>query len=273
MLVSLLNPWGLAGAFALVCGPMWFVHGFANFRRKRLIENTPTAKIRSMAMGLVEVNGTVESRSAVRAPFSGRPCVFWHVEIATPDSRNGWHTVHRNDSGQPFFLQDGTAVALVYPRGAECSVSFQVEEECQGISLPSVYDEYLKQNAGGGGLWRLGTLRFRERILEETQRVFVLGTAMPRSHALSISDGDEMAATGTDGDRHAIRLQTLTEATVAVIRQGETEKTFLISQESERMVTLGLGAKALVGMIGGPLASLYGLAWLLDLLKHAPRAH
>jgi hypothetical protein len=43
----------------LLLGLYVFYRGFHHFRRKRLIENTPTSKVRSIAMGLVEIFGTV----------------------------------------------------------------------------------------------------------------------------------------------------------------------------------------------------------------------
>src|SRR4030095_12586302 len=61
---------------ALVSGPVLFARGFRTLRTQQLVRDTPTAKIRSMAMGLVEVNGTVVPRSTVIAPFSGKPCAY-----------------------------------------------------------------------------------------------------------------------------------------------------------------------------------------------------
>src|SRR5262249_7658343 len=150
-------------------------------------------------------------------------------------------------SGQPFYIQDGTGTALVYPHSADCSVHFMVEEECSGMSLPPVYAEFMK--AHNASRWRLNRLRFREWILEDTQRVFVMGTAMPTSKAVSISD-DELQATGTDGDFEARRRATLDHDISAVIRQGENEKTFIISQDSERDMVTQLGMKAFGGLIG-----------------------
>ena len=107
---------------------------FRDFRTRQLIENTPPARIRSMAMGLVEVNGEVVPRSEHQAPFSGRPCAYWQVEIATQGRRNSWTTVHRACSGSPFFIRDETGLALVYPKDAECRVMNPVEETCSGIA-------------------------------------------------------------------------------------------------------------------------------------------
>ena len=106
---------------AALAGPWLFYVGFKAWRVRRLIEATPASRIRSMAMGLVELNGSVSERSRVSAPFSGRPCAYWEIEIATRssgrDGRNAWATVHRNRSGHPFYLRDETGTALVYPQG------------------------------------------------------------------------------------------------------------------------------------------------------------
>ncbi|MEO5616220.1 MAG: GIDE domain-containing protein [Candidatus Eisenbacteria bacterium] len=257
---------GFFAAAALLGGPVWFLHGFQSFRRKRLIENTPTARIRSMAMGLVEVTGSVTGRSQLTSPFSGRPCAFWQVDVSSRASKRGWRVVHSNQSGNPFFLRDETGVALVYPQGAECRVQFQLEEECSGIGLPACYGEYLKEHAPAHStLWRIGGIRFRERILEDGQRAYLLGTAMPRSKAHMVSDAEELVATGTDG-MWTVQHRHLDESVVATIRRGTHEPTFIISQSSERELTFMLAAKAFGGMVGGPLAALLGLGYWLVVL-------
>jgi hypothetical protein len=234
---------------------------------QRLIQNTPTSRIRSMSMGFVEINGEASPRSQLMAPFSGRPCVCWQVDIATRSRRNAWQVVHHNASGNPFFLRDETGVALVYPKDAKVRLNFQVEEECLGVSLPDVYAGYLReQRPAGSALWRLGSLRFRERVLEAGQRVYVLGTAMPRPQSVTISMDDELEATGTD-DRSARRLHDLDHEAQAVIRRGENESTYIISQQSERELTTQLGLRATAELIGGPALALFGLAYWLHALS------
>ncbi len=256
--------WAVAAGLSLLSGPVMFLHGFRSLRMRQLIQNTPTARIRSMAMGLVEVNGSVVQRSALNAPFSDRPCAYWEVDIATRGKNNSWTVVHRNASGHPFFLRDDTGLALVYPKGAVCKVMNGVAEDCNGITLPECYAQYMSdQNLGLRHVWRLSQMRFRERILEEGQRVYVLGTAMPRSRALDISGGEAMQATGTD-DASGGRVRHLTEESSALIRQGENERTFIISQESERALALELGWEAMAKLAGGPALTLFGLGyWLL----------
>lgn len=255
---------------ALAAGPVLFARAFRDFRTRRLIENTPTARIRSMAMGLVEIHGEVVERSEHLAPFSGRPCAYWQVEIATRSRRNGWTVVHRAASGSPFFVRDETGLALVYPKDAECRVMQPVEETCSGISLPDCYANYMDEHQlMFRHVWRLSTLRFRERVLEEGQRVFVMGTAAPRPQVLEVSQ-EVPEATGTDGP-HERHIRTLQEEAVGSIRRGENERVFIISQQSERELTLGLSLKAWAELIGGPVLTVAGLAYWLATL--ASRGH
>jgi hypothetical protein len=254
--------WATAG---LTTGPFLYWRGFRTLRTRRLIANTPTARIRSMAMGLVEINGAVEPRSTVRAPFSGKPCAYWEVDVAI-QSRRSWRIVHRNQSGNPFYLSDDTGVALVYPHGAQGRIHFGTEETCAGLMLPPCYAEYMDAHTSVfGRLARIGQLRFRERILEAGQRVYVLGTAMPRSQARVVAESEELQATGTDGPV-ATRRNHLDRDVVAVVRRGENESTFILSQESEKGLMFSLGAKALFQLIGGPVFTVAGLGyWLMAL--------
>jgi hypothetical protein len=250
---------------ALLAGPWLFHRGFRTLRTRRLIANTPTARIRSMAMGLVEITGTVEPRSTVLAPFSAKPCAYWEVDVSSR-TRRGWTVIHRNQSGSPFFLRDETGLALVYPRGSQCKIAFASEEQCAGMMLPPCYAEYMDQRASAlGKLARLGTLRFRERLLEAGDRVYVLGTAVPRAQGRVVAEGELLLATGTD-DAVATRLRALDHEVAAVVRRGENETTFIISQESERGLMLDLGARAFLQVAGGPALTLFGLGyWLLAL--------
>jgi E3 ubiquitin ligase len=198
---------------ALCVGPALFLAGFRDLKLRRLIENTPTARIRSMAMGLVEIQGNVLERSSVCAPFSGRDCAYWEVDIAVRSNRQSWVVVHRKNSGQPFYVSDGTGVALVYPEGSQCRVPSGTTDECQGFGMPDCYEQYMaEQNLWQRHLWRLSGMRFRERTLDEGQHVFVVGSAEPRAPSLDVApdlewvdDGavpwvePDLGATGTDG--------------------------------------------------------------------------
>jgi len=248
---------------AFVAGPFLFVKSLRQFRLRRLIQNTPTARIRSMAMGLVEIQGEVVPRSEHHAPFSGRSCAYWEVDVATRGKRDSWHIVHRNSSGSPFFLRDDTGLALVYPKGAECRVRNQLEEACMGMALPDCYLRYLdEQRIACHQVWRLSTLRFRERVLEEGEAVYVLGSAEPCPQVLQVSQDEALEATGTEGYRTS-RIRELHEETAAVVRRGRNDPVFLISQASERELVFDLGLRAWANLVAGPALTLFGLVCLL----------
>ncbi len=252
----------------VVAGLLWFLQSFRDRRVQRLIQDTPTARIRSMAMGMVELSGRTMARSMVTAPFSGRPCVYWEVEISTRragKNRRGWNVVHRNRSGSPFFLQDDTGLALVYPQGADCRLPFGVEEVTLGLGVPEVYSSYMRsQNLGMAGFWSIGSMRFRERTLDESQVVYVLGRAHPRARAVSLGDEDEhvMQGTGTEGLRTQ-RLASLDAEVRGVIRKDANDPVFLISPSSERSVATEYLIRAMAGTVLGPAIALGGLAFLL----------
>ncbi len=249
---------------ALVGGPIMFHRGFKKLWLWRLMSNTPTAKIRSMAMGLVEITGRVMPRSALQAPFSAHACVYWQVDVSVR-MRRGWSVIHREQSGQPFYVVDDTGVAMVYPRGGDCRVTFGVEEQCHGLNLPPCYADYMKTaRLGLAALGRVTMLRFRERRLEEGMKVYVLGTAVPQAASYVISEGEALEATGTD-DPSPLRV--MSEEVAAVVRQGEHEKTLIISQESERELSMALGWTANAMIVLGPLLTLFGLGvWLMKLM-------
>lgn len=249
---------------ALGAGSWFFWKGMRSLRLVRLIENTPTARIRSMAMGLVEVKGHVRPRSAVTAPFSGRPCAYWQVDVSVKGRGRSWTVVHRNASGQPFFLEDETGAALVFPKGADCRIRFRIEEEVFGLQPPSPYAEYLHTHGSFmTAAARLSMMRFRERTLEEGMEAYVLGTAEPRAQARVVSGGEDSEP---DESLGADLRRRLDEEHTAVIRQGEHERTFIISQDQERDLTTVLRIKAAAMILGGPPLALAGLGyWLLVL--------
>lgn len=265
--------WPAVSLAALGLGTWSFVTGFRSLRLQRIIQTTPTARARSLAMGLVELQGRVLGRSRVTAPFTGRSCAWWEVELQTVHrSRRGfstWSTVHREQSGNPFYLEDETGRVLVYPQGAELRTGHVVQEETGGFGVPEPYAGFMeKHDLKLRHLWSLGPMRFRERTLEDGAVVYVLGRACPRPQAVAVSMDDEHAleATGTDaiGAAHVRRHDVDCSA---VIRRGPNDPAFLISAQSEKTMTLEYGLRGFAGLIGGPLFALFGLWCLTELAR------
>ncbi|HEU0069408.1 MAG TPA: GIDE domain-containing protein, partial [Nitrospiraceae bacterium] len=99
------------------------IYGWILRQRKRLIESIPTSTIRSLALGLVEIEGlTQPEEGLLSSPFSGVPCVFYSyaVEEHVGSGKHArWETVANGTSEQPFFVRDTTGRVLVVPLGAE----------------------------------------------------------------------------------------------------------------------------------------------------------
>ena len=264
--------WPLGATAAVGFGTVAFVQGFRALRVQRLIRDTPTAKVRSIAMGLVEVEGKVHARSQVVAPFTNRSCAWWEVELQTlSESNRGlqrWRTVYKEESGHPFYLEDATGLALVYPQGAEMRAGSMVHEETRGLGVPEPYAGFMaERHLGMRHVWSMGAMRFRERVVEEGSKVFVLGRAHPKPHAVDVSMDEELLqATGTE----AIRTQHVRSydgECCAVIRRGKDDAAFLISAYSEKTMSTEYGFKALGGLLGGPALTLFGVWCLIELAK------
>ncbi len=265
--------WPVASVAGLAAGAASFVGGFRAMRLQRLIQDTPTARARSVAMGLVEMQGRIRARSRVNAPFSMRACAWWEVELQTLRSSNkgakGWNTVHKEQSGNPFYLEDETGNVLVYPQGARVSAGSLIQEETRGLGVPEPYWGWMSaRELPLRHLWAVGPMRFRERSLEEGSAVYVLGRAhpRPRSVAVTVDDEDVLEATGTDAIG-AAHVRQHDARSSAVIRRGPRDPAFLISDRSERTMTFEYGLRAFAGLIGGPLLTLFSLWCLIELAK------
>lgn len=253
----------ILSAIAISAGTIFFTQALGNFRTRRLIEDTPRSQIGAMAMGLVEVQAQIAHGSEHPAPFSGVPCAYWEVTVEWPRIPGVWPVAHCNASGNPFFVRDETGVALVLPKGAEIKGLHNLEETCLAKELPEYYARYLKEHhLGSPRNWERSQIRFTERRLGEGEGVFLLGTAVPRSQALDVSQDAALPATSTNS-AHEHHIRELQSQTVATICQGECDRLFIISPQSERNVLRQYGWAKL---IGGPALAMFGLYFFLMLI-------
>jgi len=109
-----------------VVGGAWFA--FRWLHVARMLEDTPTSRIRSAAQGYVELVGRCGTLPGTTnlAPLTRRPCVWWRYRIqrrsgsaSAKGRRARWQTVSSGRSEQPFRLDDDTGECIVQPTGAE----------------------------------------------------------------------------------------------------------------------------------------------------------
>jgi hypothetical protein len=98
-----------------------FYYGFRSLRRARIIEDVPTARIRSAHQGYVELEGEAELMEGepIRAPLSGTVCCWWRYQIHRRDSDGDWILRKEKSSDELFLLRDGTGRCIIDPEGAE----------------------------------------------------------------------------------------------------------------------------------------------------------
>ena len=79
-------------------------------------------------------------------------------------------------------------------------------------------------------------------------------------------DEEALEATGTDaiGARYVRQHD---DRCTAVIRRGRRDPALLISDHSEKTMTMEYGLKAFAGLVGGPLLVMFALWFFVDSLK------
>jgi len=108
------------GLIALTSFAFWVL----NFRRTRVVSDTPTSRIASAPQGYVELYGTglPFGNQPLRAPLSGRACLWYRYVVEEKRGRE-WATVERGVSSDSFVLDDGSGIAVIDPEQAEVFTS------------------------------------------------------------------------------------------------------------------------------------------------------
>ena len=188
----------LAGAVVLtgVGFKMWR----DSFRNARLMEDTPTSRIRSAAQGFVELSGIQDTAMdrTPRAPLTGADATWWSYKIekkkAYRDSdgnrKTRWHTLERTTSSDLIRLADDTGEVVVNPAGADVTPSRR----------QVWYGHARKPDRGprGGGLARIfrgGRYRYTQELMRPGDPLFALGHFETRS---GVPDSEERARRRTE---------------------------------------------------------------------------
>jgi hypothetical protein len=224
-----------------------FLWGSMRLRRKRrLIDDLPTAKTQGVFIGLVELKGTAESTAPLTAFLSGQRCVQYHYHVDEHWSRtvtetytdsngksqtrtkqeSGWTTVAQSGEIGEFYLQDDTGTVLVRPEGAKIEPAVFFDETCDR-SHPLYYTKGPPQVIADSDHRR----RFVESGIALHAALFVVGQARERADVVA----PEIAA-----DKEA--------------------PMFLISTRSEEKVRAGLGFSIWALTVLGFIAFIAGFA-------------
>jgi hypothetical protein len=233
------------GLFYLVAGfcagIFFFVVGLKSFMRKRLIENIPTSKVRSVAMGLAEIYGEVVPSEGriLKSPFTDRECVYYKYKIEQwrqgNKGRGHWATVRHGERGEHFFIKDETGFMLVDPAGANVDIKTDTMMTSGSMGNPndSVKAFLDSVNFDYKGLIFNKSLRYTEYFISPGDKCYIMGTA---------------------GDNPFIEEATAKRGTEDVMMQ-KGDSVYYISDRPEKEILTSLRRKAILGTIGGPLLS------------------
>jgi hypothetical protein len=166
---------------AMAGGLYFFFAGFQLLARKRLLLSTPTSKIRSAALGLVEVTGAAVGPYTLSAPITGKPCFLYRTTAWQPrdDKKQEWERVADETLHLPFFIDDSTGQLLIEPLGADLDLHRDFREEYAASFFASNLDDipprvsvFLSRHGVVPGR----RLRVEERSIKPKETLFIAGT-------------------------------------------------------------------------------------------------
>ena len=121
-----------------------FVKGFRGYRKYRLVADIPDIRIRSIPMGLVQIQGEARGEETVISPVTHTPCYLckvvveqWHTES---NGGGEWKHVATDIQKVKFDLQDDSGNVLIDATNAELDLPGgairKVRSNAPGISSP-----------------------------------------------------------------------------------------------------------------------------------------
>ena len=223
----------------VISGTYSFIIGLKRLSRKKLIENTPTSKIRSLAMGLVEVFGkAVTYKEKWKAPLTNNDCLYhrWQIAEYRSSGKSGgkWVTIAEDKKEALFYLKDETGAVLVDPAGADVDILPYVTVQ-SGLRLDP--PEEIKRFLASRGISYKGLLGINRQM---------------RFIEWHIAPGDKLYVMGTAGDNPLVDdAKAVKGSEDIMIKRGEYEKFYYISDRPEKEILNSLRQRALLYMIGG----------------------
>jgi hypothetical protein len=189
----------LPAGFAL--GAWLFRAGLSGLRDAIAVSNTPTARVGSAAIGLVELEGLAKTVHPSPAAVTGRPSVWWDVVVEAwspdDDKRGGgtWQQLAARHGGtmDALEVEDPTGRVSVWLKDADLLLTEDSWQGGKDPPLPSTGAAFME---GLGFPWR-GNLRVRETRLEVDASVYVLGTLDERRTISGHSEGGMVARIAT----------------------------------------------------------------------------
>jgi len=168
---------GVAGAAAGAI--LW--HAWRALAHKRLIEDTPTSRLRAAAQGYVELVGTarVFDGDPIIAPLTGRHCCWYRYSIerrqraGSSRDRTRWQRIEGAESSHLFMLDDDSGRCAIDPEGATITPS--LSQVWFGRTRVPPRPGAARRRAWWASLVVGGEYRYREELIEIGAPIYALG--------------------------------------------------------------------------------------------------
>ena len=165
----------------LCAGIGFFFYGFRLLQRRRLILDTPMSKIRSASLGVVEISGLATGPYTLSSPITQRPCYYYRT-LVWEWKQNGkdkkWVRIAGECLHVPFFIDDGTGLMVVDPRGADLDIHRDFQQEFNGSffsnrdEAPASVNSFLARH----GIATSNKIKVEEFCIKPKNALFILGT-------------------------------------------------------------------------------------------------
>lgn len=158
-----------------------FFYGFRLLQRRRLILDTPFSKIRSAAMGMVEISGLAVGPYTMIAPVTARSCYYYRTlvwEWKQSGKNKQWVKVAAECMHVPFFVDDNTGRMLVDPRGADLDLHRDFEQEfCDSyFTIKEPVPDNVRTFLARHGIVTNNKIKVEESCIKPKNALFILGT-------------------------------------------------------------------------------------------------
>jgi len=168
--------WALILVAATLAG---FFLAFKNMQSKRIIEDTPTSRIRSAAQGYLELigHGHLMEGQPIVSPLTGTSCTWYDfkVEEHRQSGKNSkWVTIRSGISDELFLIKDETGQCIIDPEGARVTVANK--SVWYGSSSNPMAGPSSRKKSGFFSL-SIGNKRYRytEKLLHPGESLYAIG--------------------------------------------------------------------------------------------------
>ena len=157
-------------AFGIAC----LIFAWSCLVRKRVMQDMPTAKLRSAHQGYIELQGRAElmDGSPIYAPLTREVCVWYRYKVEHKESQgfgnsrdSKWRTTSSGTSDDMFYLVDDTGKCAVDPDGAKVTTSHKRVWYGRSATPPAYVENGMLVNMTGLSQWGKNYRFTEERII------------------------------------------------------------------------------------------------------------